>query len=62
MFLLIMIFELLSNSESFSHVSGSKRLNVYKNFVLSLKGLLAPTTRPKLAPIQKQKYVPNRRP
>jgi hypothetical protein len=55
MFLLIMMLELFSNCEVFSHVSRAKRVIARKNLVQSLKGLYAPITRARLAPIQKHK-------
>jgi hypothetical protein len=55
MFLLIMILELFGNCEVFSHVNRAKLVIARKNFVKSLKGLIAPHTRAQLAPIQKHK-------
>ena len=62
MFLLIMMLELFSNCEVFSHVNSAKRVIARKNFIQSLKGLWAPSTRAKLAPIQKHKDHTHRRP
>jgi len=60
MFLLIMMLELFSNCEVFSHVSRAKRVIAFKNFVQSLKGLWASSSRAQLAPIQKHKRQPRR--